>query len=218
MNLLESLRWRYATKRMNGKKITREKLDIILEAIRLAPTSYGLQPFRVFVIQNEDLLKKIQPIAMNQPQITTCSHLLVFAAKLQLTQDDIDAYIELIAKERNTTVESLLKFRHVILKTVLSKSDQAILDWNTRQTYIAMTHAIIAAATEKVDATPMEGFDPDQLDVLLGLNELGLRSTVLLPLGYRDTELDSLAHQRKVRKPHLELFQYITEDVDELVK
>jgi nitroreductase len=205
MSFLESLHWRYATKRMNGKQVPQEKVDTILEAARLAPTSSGLQPFKILVITDKELLKKIQPIAFNQPQITEASHLLVFAAADDITDKSIDEVFDQITSERGIPSDSLKDYTDRVKGVFSSRTREERFQTAARQAYIAFGIAIAAAATEKVDATPMEGFNNAELDKLLGLKERGLRSVTLLPLGYRDTENDWLANLKKVRKSREEL-------------
>ena len=205
MSITKALHWRYATKRMDGTKIPKEKLDSILEAISLAPSSYGLQPYSVMVIENKAMLEKIKPIAMGQPQITEASALLVFAAWDTLTLEKIENYIALIAKERNVSVESLKSMQDVIASQ-LKNSDSDNFIWNSKQAYIALGFALVAAAVEEIDSTPMEGFDKNLLDDLLELKEKGLRSSVIMTLGYRDSKNDYLANLKKVRREKDELF------------
>jgi nitroreductase len=203
MNLIDQLNWRYATKRMNGTKVPQEKIERILEAIRLAPTSYGFQAFKVFVIESPELLEQISPAAYNQPQIKEASHLLVFAAIQNIDAQQADDYVAAIAATRNKTVESLSGMRAMFDGLVAAESNFA---WTSRQTYIALGFGLIAAAIEEVDATPMEGFNNEALDKILGLTEQNLSSVSILPLGYRDAENDHLASAAKVRKSKEELF------------
>ncbi len=206
MSLIQDLNWRYATKRMNGQKVPQEKLDYILEAIRLAATSYGLQPFSVLVIENEELRKKIQPVAYNQPQIFEASHLLVFAAWNDITDAQIAAFMGNVAKTRGIPVESLQGFHNTIAGTIERLSQEQRFTWSAKQAYIALGTGLAAAAEQKVDATPMEGFDALGLDVLLDLQAKGLRSVAIMPLGYRDEANDQLSHAQKVRRTKEELF------------
>ncbi len=205
MSITTALHWRYATKRMNGTKIPKQKLDVILDAISLAPSSFGLQPYSVLVIENEQLLEKIKPIAMMQPQVTEASALLVFATWDKLTSEKIDLYFENIAKQRNVTVESMKPMKSTI-EEQLKHSDADNFIWNSKQTYIALGVALVAAAELEIDSTPMEGFDKKQLDELLNLKELGLQSSVLMTLGYRDIKTDYLVKLKKVRRDKEKLF------------
>jgi nitroreductase len=205
MSLLESLQWRYAAKRMTGEKLPQEKVDVVLEAARLAPTSSGIQPFSILQITDRQLLEKIKPIAFNQPQITEASHLLVFAAWTDVTAAHIDGVYDRIARERNLPEGAQSTYVQSLKKRFdqLPAEKRAVFAAN--QSYIALGVAITAAASEMIDATPMEGFQNAALDELLGLREKGLRSVTLLALGFRDTANDQLVHLKKVRRPKNEL-------------
>ncbi|MGV3587441.1 MAG: nitroreductase family protein [Adhaeribacter sp.] len=209
MDLIQALNWRYAAKRMNGQKVPQQKIDNILEATRLAPSSMGLQPYSVLVIEDEDLRKEIQKVANNQPQIVEASHLLVFAAWDNISEAQINDYINNTAETRGVALESLDGFRNALLGIAQRNTQEQNYQWAARQAYIAFGTAIAAAATEQVDATPMEGFNAAALDELLNLKEKGLRSVTLLPLGYRDTANDWLANQKKVRREKEEFFLHL---------
>ena len=200
MELLDKLNWRYATKAMNGQKIPQEKIDNIIEAISLAPTSSGLQPFEVYVITNQEVKDKIKPIAWNQSVVSDCSHLLVFAAWDTYTKDRINKMFDLVNEVRGFKNEGWENYRQMLLKSYPPRDPEVNFNHAAKQAYIAFSQAITAAAFEKVDATPMEGFDANAVDEILNLREKGLRSCVLLPLGYRDTENDWLVSLKKVRK------------------
>ncbi|WP_026628247.1 NAD(P)H-dependent oxidoreductase [Dyadobacter alkalitolerans] len=205
-NLIEDLNWRYAAKRMNGQTIPQEKLDTILEAIKLSPSSVGLQPYNIVVISDQDTKDRIFKEAAPQQQIPEASHLLVFAAWEKITAQQITDYMNLIATTRGVSVESLSKFQESVAGGILSRSEEVNFNWAARQAYIALGHALVAAATEHVDATPMEGFNNAKLDEILGLTEKGLKSVVIMTLGYRDSENDALSNAKKVRRSHEELF------------
>ena len=209
MELIDKLNWRYATKAMNGKKIAQEKIDAIIEAISLAPTSSGLQPFEVFVITNKEVKEKIKPIAWNQSVITDCSHLLVFAAWDTYTVDRINKMFDLTNTIRGFKNEGWESYRQMLLNSYPQKPVEENFNHAAKQAYIAFSQAIAAAAFEQVDATPLEGFDPAALDEILGLREKGLRSCVMLPLGYRDSEKDWLVNLTKVRKSREDLITEI---------
>lgn len=209
MEIITALNWRYATKSMNGQTVPQEKIDTILESIRLSASSIGLQPYQVLVISNKELLEKIKSIANNQSQITDASHLLIFAAWDKVTDQRVDAFITNIATTRNVP-ESSLEVMKSYCNSFVAQSAEENFEWSARQTYIALGTALVAAASLKVDSTPMEGFNASELDNLLGLAERGLRSLALLPLGYRKLETDWLAPLPKVRTPKSELF--ITEE------
>ena len=205
MELLDKLNWRYATKAMNGQKIPADKLENIIEAISLAPTSSGLQPFEVFVITNQEVKEKIKPIAWNQSVITDCSHLLVFAAWDTYTVDRINKMFDLVNTVRGFENEGWESYRQMLLGSYPNRDAEENFNHAAKQAYIAFSQAITAAAFEGVDATPLEGFDPAALDEILGLREKGLRSCVMLPLGYRESEKDWLASLKKVRKSREDL-------------
>ena len=168
MELLNALEWRYASKKMNGKKVPEEKVEKILEAIRLAPSSIGLQPYSVIVITDPELKQQILPIANNQQQIVDSSHLLVFAAWDKITTKRVEDFIQLNATTRNVSIESLTGLRGY-LGNISKRTDEENFEWAARQTYIAFATGIAAAAELRVDATPMEGFNSVALDELLGL-------------------------------------------------
>jgi nitroreductase len=205
MSILESLHWRYATKRMTGERVPQEKIDIILESARMAPTSSGIQPFTIFVVTDKKLMQKIQSIAHNQPQITEASHLLVFAAWDSITPEKIDYVYDQIIRERNLPAGALTAYVNRLKDMFAAMTPEEQFSWAANQTYLAFGITITAAAIEKIDATPMEGFVNSELDKLLGLKEKGLRSTTLMALGYRDTANDWLANMKKVRRPKEEL-------------
>lgn len=205
-DLIEKLNWRYAAKRMTGETIPEEKLNNILEAIKLSPSSVGLQPYKVLVISDKDLKEKIFNEAAQQPQIKESSHLLVFAAYEKITAEHISEYMNLIAATRGIDVTSLSQFHEKISDSILGRTEQVNFDWAARQAYIALGHASVAAATEHVDSTPMEGFNNAKLDEILALNEKGLKSVVMMTLGYRDSANDHLASAKKVRRSNEEFF------------
>jgi nitroreductase len=200
MELLDKLNWRYAAKAMNGEKVEQEKIDRILEAARLAATSSGLQPFEIFVVTNEEIKAKIKPVAWNQSVVTECSHLLVFAAWDTYTADRINFMFDLTNEIRGFKNEGWENYRQQLLNSYPQKDAEENFQHAARQAYIAFSHAMIAAAYEEVDSTPMEGFDADAVDEILGLRAKGLRSAVLLPLGYRKPSEDWLVNLVKVRK------------------
>jgi len=194
---------------MNGQKIPQEKVDTIIEAISLAPTSSGLQPFEVFVITNQEVKEKIKPIAWNQSVITDCSHLLVFAAWDTYTADRINKMFDLTNTVRGVKNEGWENYRQMLLSSYPQKDADENFNHAAKQAYIAFSQAIAAAAFEGVDSTPIEGFDPAALDEILGLRPKGLKSCVMLTLGYRDAENDWLANLTKVRKSKEDLVTVI---------
>jgi nitroreductase/dihydropteridine reductase len=209
MDLLQKLNWRYATKKMNAQKaVPQEKVERILEAVRLAPTSSGLQPFEVLVVTNPEVRAQIRPVAWNQSQITDCSHLLVFAAWDNYTADRINMMFDLTNQERGSTNEGWESYRKMLLGSYPSRSAEQNFQHTARQAYIGLGVALVAAAFEEVDSTPMEGFDNKALDDILSLPAKGLKSVAIMPLGYREEDKDWLVNLKKVRKPRA---QFVTE-------
>ena len=208
-DLISKLNWRYATKKMNPAKVVpQEKVDRILEAIRLTASSSGLQPYEVFVVTNKEVREKIKPLAWNQQQITDCSHLLVFAAWDTYTAERINHMFDLTNAQRGGSNEGWENYRKMLLGTYPARDERTNFEHAARQAYIGLGAALIAAAYEEVDATPMEGFDAKALDEILNLPARGLRSVAILPLGYREEDKDWLVNLKKVRRPREE---FVTE-------
>lgn len=201
MELINALNWRYATKKMNGEKVAQEKVDKIIEAAHLAPTSSGIQPFEIISISNEELRKKIQPIAYGQTQIVDGSHVLIFASWNKYTDDRIDAVFDHMNTERGLPLNGTDEYKATLKAQLFALTDEQQMAHTGKQSYIAFGTAIAAAAMLHVDATPMEGFNNADLDELLGLNTNGLKSQTILALGYRATEGDWLQEMKKVRQP-----------------
>lgn len=202
MSLIEKLQWRYATKKMDStKSVPPEKVEKILEAIRLTASSSGLQPYEVLVITNKTIREKIKAIAWDQTQIVDCSHLLVFAAWDTYTADRINQSFDMTEKIRNFKSDAGDIYRQKLLNGYTVRDAETNYTHAAKQAYIGLGTALIAAAFEEVDSTPMEGFDPVALDEILNLKEKGLRSVVMLPLGYRKADEDWLMNLKKVRKP-----------------
>lgn len=200
--LLDKLNWRYATKKMDPTKVVPDdKVERILEAARLAPTSSGLQPYEVIVVTNPEVRTRIREVAWNQAQVTDGSHLLVFAAWDNYTPERINMMFDLVNKERGFTNEGWENYRQMLLNTYVPRDAEVNFQHAARQAYIGFGLALTAAAFEGVDATPMEGFEPDKVDEILGLRERGLRSVTIMPLGYREVESDWLVNLKKVRRP-----------------
>jgi len=209
MDLLDALNWRYATKRMNGKRVPDQKVERLLDAIQLSASSMGLQPYTILTIEDDELKERLKPAAYNQPQITEGSHLLIFAVWDDITENQIDEYMQQIADIRDLPIESLANFRASLINTVESRSPDERYEWAARQVYIALGTALTAAALEKVDATPMEGFVPEKIDEILNLRKKRLRSVAMMALGYRDEENDFLANAKKVRRDKEKLFIHL---------
>lgn len=199
MSTIEALNWRYATKKMTGEIVAADKVDRILEAARLAPTSSGLQPFEIFVITNQELKEKIRAISWNQSVVTDCSHLLVFAAWDTYTAERINKMFDHVNDVRGFKNEGWENYRQQLLTTYPQRSPEVNFDHAARQAYISFGMAMTEAAVLKVDSTPLEGFDPNALDEILNLKSLGLKSAVMLTLGNRDSNGDWLVNLKKVR-------------------
>ncbi|KQN00944.1 NAD(P)H-dependent oxidoreductase [Sphingobium sp. Leaf26] len=200
--LIDRLNWRYATKKMNpDKAVPEETLERILEAVRLAPTSSGLQPFELIVVTSKDVREKIKPIAWNQEQVTDASHLIVFAAWDNYTPERINHMFDLVNDERGFKNEGWEAYRQMLLGSYPQRDAQTNFEHAARQAYVGLGIALTAAAFEEVDATPMEGFDPAALDEILDLRARGLRSVAIMPVGYRAEEGDWLVNLKKVRRP-----------------
>ncbi len=205
MPLLDSLRWRYATKKFDPQRVVPEEdVETILEAGNLAPTSYGLQPYRFVVVNNQPLQEQLVPFSYNQQQVADASHVIVIAVRTDLNDDYVNDYIARVESTRDLPTGSLDGYGQVMRGTVANLSDDALYDWNARQAYIALGTMMAAAADAGVDSCPMEGFQPDKYDELLGLAEQNLRSVLVLPIGYRHQD-DQTQHQPKVRWPLSEL-------------
>lgn len=202
MSLLDTFKWRYATKKFDPtKKVDQKLVNEIVEAAWLAPTSSGLQPFQVIEITNQEVKEKIVPIAYNQQQVADASHVLVFAAWDNYTSQRIDNIYKHTTEGRGQEPGRYNDYTDRLKKAYLNRPSEVNFEHAARQSYIAFGFAIAMAAELNVDSTPMEGFDNDALDNLLGLKELGLRSVTVLPLGYRDEANDWLVSMKKVRHP-----------------
>ena len=204
-DLISRLQWRYATKKMNpAKAVPQEKVERILEAARLAPTSSGLQPYEIIVVTNPEVRALLQAKANGQAQITEGSHLLVFAAWDNYTEARINHMFDYTNAQRGGTNEGWENYRNMLLKAYPARDPQINFEHAARQAYIGLGAALIAAAYEHVDSTPMEGFDPKSFDEILNLSARGLRSVAILPLGYREEGKDWLENLKKIRRPREE--------------
>jgi len=202
MSLLENLNWRYATKKYDPtRKVAQEDVDKIVEAARMAPTSSGLQQFRVIVVSNQELKEKMVPIAWGQEIMADASHVLVFAAWDRYTEERIDSIYNRTTDERGLPRGRFGSYTDKLKAAYLPQTEEENFVHTARQAYIGFALAIAQAAELKVDCTPVEGFTPEELDELLGLKEKGLKSVTMLPIGYRDGSGDWLAGMKKVRNP-----------------
>lgn len=201
MTLIENLNWRYATKQYDStKKVSEEDINKIVEAARLAPTSSGLQPFRVLVITNSELRKKLSENALNPEVMVTCSHVLVFAAWDDYTNERVDTMFDRTTAERGLPQGRLSSYTDKIKAIFASQTAEENFNHAAKQSYIGLGMALAQAAELKVDSTPAEGFDNNLTDKILGLNERGLKSVTLMYVGYRHKD-DYLAPMKKVRNP-----------------
>lgn len=193
-NITEALMWRYATKKFDtNKKLNDETLNQILEAGRLSPSSFGLQPWKFILVENTELRAKLREAGYDQAQITEASHVLIIASRNDLSEGYVDNYMKSTALAQNVTVDTLSEFKSYLMNTISSKPNaEVIKNWNARQVYISLGIMLETAALLEVDTCPMEGFENAKYDELLGLNELGYSSVVMLTLGYRDESDESL--------------------------
>ncbi|SHI31000.1 NAD(P)H-dependent oxidoreductase [Aquimarina spongiae] len=200
MDIIESLRWRYATKKFDAEKILpKEKIDILTEAFNLTATSYGLQPLKLIVIQDKELQEKLVAHSWNQNQVVQASHLLIFCIETQIGETYIDSYFKNVKAIRNTADEILKPFRDQLVDSFKNKPEEEIANWAAKQAYLAMGNLLTVCALEKIDACPMEGFIPQKYDEILRLDEKGLTSVLVLPVGYR-AEDDMFSDFKKVRR------------------
>lgn len=208
-NVLEHRKWRYATKRFDStRKVSEEDLQTLLEATRLSASSFGLQPYHIFVISDQGVKEKLRKASWNQPQITEASHILIFANTTDFGEELIDGYIQNVSATRNVPVEGLKTYSDMMKSALLPLSPEAKSHWTTKQTYIAFSNAMQAATELKIDSCPMEGFQPVEYNKILGLNAKKLNAAVVLAVGYRSQE-DKNQHLAKVRKSKEVLFTHI---------
>ena len=199
-NILEHLKWRYATKKFDdSKKLSEEKLNILKEAFNLTATSYGLQPLKLIVVGNDDLKKKLVPITMNQEQVANASHVLVLCVETKLDGNFIKDSFKRIENIRNTPRSILDPFESFLVDEFSKKPKSTIDTWMAKQAYIAMGNLLTVCALEGIDSCPIEGFEPEKYDQLLGLSEMGLQSVLVLPIGYRAKD-DFFSTLKKVRR------------------
>ncbi|MFY7740590.1 MAG: NAD(P)H-dependent oxidoreductase [Flavobacterium sp.] len=203
---IKDANWRYATKKFDAtKKISSEDLASLKEAIRLTASSYGLQPYKVIIVENPDLRAQLQPVSWGQSQIVDASHLLVFANIINFGEKEIDTTINNMATTRNLPLEALQGYGDFMKSKLISLPEDVKNTWTSKQTYLALGNLLNAAAELKIDVTPMEGFEPEKYNEILGLEKLGLNASLVATIGYRHEE-DATQHYAKVRKSEEELF------------
>lgn len=201
MDILESLRWRYATKKFDANKtLPQEKIDTLIEAFNLTATSYGLQPLKMVVIKNKELQKELVQHSWDQKQVADASHLLVFCIENTIDDQYITRYFDNVKTTRDTPDEILDPFKKQLIDSFSNKPKEEISNWASKQAYLALGNLLTVCATQKIDACPMEGFVPEKYDEVLKLDDFGLTSVLVLPVGYR-AEDDMFADFKKVRRP-----------------
>lgn len=205
-NFLENQNWRYATKQFDAtKKISATDLNILKEAVRLSASSYGLQPYNVIIVETPELREQLKGAAYGQTQITDASHVFIFANNTNLGEEAIDKYIDTISVTREVPTEALNGFSTMMKNVIGQLTAESKNIWTAKQTYLALGNLLNAAAELKIDATPMEGFNPAAVNELLGLDKLGLNASLIATVGYRHAD-DTTQHHKKVRKSNEELF------------
>lgn len=203
---LDRQNWRYATKKFDSaKKISESDLDFLKEGVRLSASSYGLQLYKVIIVENPELRAQLLPAAYGQTQITEASHLFVFASQTNVGNTEIDAYLKNASEIRELPIEALSGYGDYMKGTINPMPEDVKNIWTAKQTYLALGNLLNAAAELNIDATPMEGFDAAQFNEILGLGKLNLNATVIAPVGYRHEE-DATQHHKKVRKSNEDLF------------
>ncbi|WP_437372957.1 NAD(P)H-dependent oxidoreductase [Maribacter litoralis] len=207
--ILNKLNWRYATKNFDSsKQVSNEDLNTLLEAGRLTASSYGLQPYEIYVIKNEEVRKELRKASYDQPQITDASCIIVLANKPTFDDSMIDDYIANIMKVRGLSKEDLEGFSKTMKSTLLDLPDAYKGAWTSNQAYIVLGNLMTIAAEMEIDTCPMEGFDKEQYNEILGLTNKGLNAAVVLAVGYRSTE-DATQHYPKVRYPEEQIITHI---------
>ncbi|MFT6442017.1 MAG: nitroreductase [Salibacteraceae bacterium] len=209
MELIENLKWRYATKQYDiSKKVKDTDLEKIKEAIQLSASSYGLQLFKVLNIENKSIREKLKPASWGQSPITDASHLLVFCNYTDAQEKHIDDFLNLKAEVQGVEIADLKGYGDFMKSKMKEKSSDEISNWTSKQTYLALANALNACAELKIDSTPIEGFEQDKYNEILGLNEKDLSASVVVAIGYRNID-DNTQNAKKVRKPLEVLFEEI---------
>ncbi|MFP3832345.1 NAD(P)H-dependent oxidoreductase [Chryseobacterium sp. SIMBA_028] len=208
MNYLEALSRRYSVKKFNNQIIPQETLHNILESGKLSASSLGLQPYKIIIVESEEMKQKMIPAFYNPSQISTCSHLVVIISKKIIEENYIHGYFNHISAVRETPLENLDPFKNSINQHINQKTQDEIFNWAEKQSYIVLANLMYAAAIENIDSCPMEGFRQDLIEEILNVNSETEKVTVTLALGYRSEE-DHFQHMKKVRKPNEKLFKFI---------
>jgi len=207
MNLLDKLNWRYATKVFDpSRKVSEDDLNFLKEAIRLSVSSYGLQMYKVLIIENPEIRKELRRASWDQAQITDASQLFIFCNHTLNHDQQVDDYIQLVIDTQKTVhIQGLKKYGESIKSSIANMTSAERKSWAEKQTYLALNNLIVACADRQIDACPMEGFDKQEYNRILGLDEMGLNASVIAPVGYRSNR-DETQRRKKVRKPIKELF------------
>lgn len=208
MNYLEALSRRYSVKKFNNEIIPQETLHNILESGKLSASSLGLQPYKITVVESEEMKQKLIPAFYNPSQISTCSHLIVIISKKTIGENYIQGYFNHISEVRDVPLANLDLFKNSINQHITQKNNDEIFNWAEKQSYIVLANLMYAAAIENVDTCPMEGFRQDMIEEILNIDPETEKVTVTLALGYRSEE-DHFQHMKKVRKPNEKLFKFI---------
>lgn len=208
-NIIEDLKWRYATKKFDStKKVSAEDLETLLEATRLSASSYGLQPYHIFIIENRELREKLKPFSWNQSQITDASHLIVFANKQSFGEELVDEYLDNVTRTRGLANEAVQGYSDFMKSKLMGLPDDVKSSWTSRQVYLALGNVMTVAASMKIDTCPIEGFENEKYNEILELKDSNLNAAVVLAIGYR-AETDSTQHLPKVRYKKEKLFTHL---------
>lgn len=200
MDTIEALEWRYATKKFDDtRQLPQEKIENLKKAFNLTASSYGLQPIKLIVINNKDLQKELLPYTYNQKQISTASHVFVLCVERNIDKGFIEGYFQMVHRVRATPEEILVPFRDSLVGDFENKQEDEIKAWATNQAYLALGTLLTVCAIQKIDSCPIEGFEPENYDRVLGLDALNLHSVLVLPVGYRAPD-DMFSEFKKVRR------------------
>jgi len=206
MDILSKLNTRYATKVFDPtKKVSEADMEKLLEAIRLSASSYGLQPYKILVVEDPQIRAELRKFAWDQSQITDASALLIFAADVDTNAKSVDEFVDLVSHTRNIPKDALSGYADMMKGSIQGQTPEQIETWVSKQAYIALGFGLVTAAILDLDACPMEGFSPSDFDRILDINKLGLKSKVIMAVGYRSDE-DHYAHLAKVRQKKEDLF------------
>ena len=200
MNIIDSLKWRYAVKKFDtNKSVPKKKIETLKEAFNLTATSYGLQPLKLLVINKKEIQKELVEHSWNQPQVLDASHLLVICIPKEYTTKEVENYFKLVQKLRQTPDSILTPFKEFLTAEIKKKTQEELFIWNKNQAYLALGNLLTVCASEQIDSCPMEGFVPEKYDEVLNLGEQNLASTLVLPIGFRADD-DYMKDLKKIRK------------------